>query len=428
MPLIVKNSSAIYQEIKQRISAEFGNDFANQSYVNVEITAIAFFIENIYKSLKWIVDNQFLSTAFDEDSIIALCYERAGGMVRKGAVGSSGIIGISGNINTIIPSGTIFNSADGFVFKTFGDATVQGQSVNITNILRVGNIVTVTTATPLQIATNNLVTISGITPTDFNVVNKKVSVISANQFTYEAIGTQGVGAGVGIVTYNIASVIVTAESTGIGTNLPQGAELSIQTPIIGLDSIGYVNYLGLTGGAEIENITTLQRRGLNKIQEPQTLYSAGYYAQEALNIAGIDRAWCLPPQNDDMLGQINIYILPYNVNTEANLRASILNNKYPPCIQESDIIIQAPTQIQRTVTVTGLAPNTAAMQTAVQNSIQSYFETLDMGQDGNIEDIKATVTFTQDNSGNFATFTNVTTASLITAFNELLVYQATVFN
>lgn len=428
MPVPVKNANAIYEDIKQRIGAYFGNDFASQSFLGVEATAISFLLENVYQIARWIEENSFLSTAYDEEAIIKLAFERANGMVRKGAVGGSGIMNISGSVGTLIPNETVFNSADGFVFKTVGDGIIELKQLNITNIIRVGNLVTVTTATPLNISSNNLVSISGITPADFNTINTQIKVINTNQFTYELQGTQGTGAGVGVVTYNIASILINAETSGVATNLPQGAELTIQTPIINLNSIGYVGYAGLIGGTEIETIANLQIRALNEIRTPQVLFGAKYYETLATSLAGIERAWCIPPQNTSMIGQINIYILPATVNNIENLKNTILNGNYAPVIEESDIVIQAPTSLPVTVTVTGLTPNTATMRTAVQNSLIAYFQELEMGQGSNIEDIKGIIYNTQDSSGSFARYTNVTAGSLTTQFNELLTYQATVFN
>ena len=428
MPVPIKNENAIYQDIKQRMSAYFGSEFTNQSYVNMEATAIAFYFGGIYKSIKWIGDNSFLSTAFDDDAIKKLCFERANGMVQKGSVGSFGAMNISGSVGTVIPNGTIFNSAEGLIFQTVGDGLIEAQSLNITNIIRVGNVVTVTTAVALNLSSNNLVTISGVLPADFNVVNTQIKVTDANKFTYELAGTQGTGAGVGVITYNIASVVINANSSGVATNLSQGAELTIQTPIANLDNIGYVGFQGLIGGAEAESIEELRQRGLKEIRNPQILFSAKYYQSLAIDLEGVSRAWCIPPQNEDMIGKITIYILPATVNNIENLKAKILDGSYSPIIQEADIVVQAPTVTPITVTVTSLTPNTATMKTAVQNSLISYFETLDMGQDGNIEDIKTIISLTQDSSGNFAKYSSVSTGSLLTAFDELLTYQATIFN
>jgi len=90
-----------------------------------------------------------------------------------------------------------------------------------------------------------------------------------------------------------ASAAITAQEPGPDGDADSGTELTLSSPITGIDSIATVESPGVTGGAGRETDAELLSRLLARIQTPPQGGSAQDYEAWALEVPGVTRAWAL---------------------------------------------------------------------------------------------------------------------------------------
>jgi uncharacterized phage protein gp47/JayE len=89
-------------------------------------------------------------------------------------------------------------------------------------------------------------------------------------------------------------IAVTAKESGEESNVEGGEELSMSSPIAGIDSVVTVSATGITDGVDEETDPALLVRLLSRIQDPPNGGSENDYVTWAKEVSGVTRAWCLP--------------------------------------------------------------------------------------------------------------------------------------
>lgn len=170
----------------------------------------------------------------------------------------------------------------------------------------------------------------------------------------------------GIATLNLTAVLA-----GANGNLEVADEITIQSPIAGLESIGAVSAI-TTDGEDSESDESLRERLIDRIQQPPSGGAANDYIQWARDIAGVTRAWVLPENTGP--GTVSVAIVE---DAEDPITASGAK------IIEVQDYIDDPSRRPVTANVTvftpglfeidmeiELKPNTVAVQNAVTQEIQ----------------------------------------------------------
>ena len=89
-----------------------------------------------------------------------------------------------------------------------------------------------------------------------------------------------------------AEVTVTCTTPGADSNLPEGATLTLVTPVAGVETNATVTEDGLAGGADIESIERLRARYLLRLRNPPRGGAEGDYVQWALAAhPDVDQVW-----------------------------------------------------------------------------------------------------------------------------------------
>lgn len=415
----LKNSIKKQIEIDYNTTAPQDKKLAFQrfSFANILVSVIAFAFYGLYKSLIWLYQNAFLSTAFDETEILK--HAEINGLTQKGSTGSSGFVVFSGALNSVAPVDSILTNQSGVQFQTKQEGVITQKTIPIASLSRVGDVVYATTTATHNLASGLEVVISGANEGDFNGTFLIVAT-GATTFTYEASGTQGLASGAINTTVNTALVEVYSLSSGLETNLASGDELTLDSPILGLNSTAYVDANGLSGGVDAETLDELKARTLDYIQNPVPVESPGFYANLAKSINGIQNAWCIPPQTAIQAGNIYIYIQPYTPQNITNLTNKILDGNLNAGLYNGNINILEPVEKLVNITITGLTPNNQSMQNAINANLQDLFNKTTLGITISSAEIENTIRLTLDSNNTRPIFTSLNISDLTTDINTLL--------
>jgi uncharacterized phage protein gp47/JayE len=323
------------------------------------------------------------------------------GLPRLAASPATGTISIGGTAGTLVPAATVFNSGNGLSYASDIATTIQVVSQSISTVTRSGTTVTVTTAANHTLATGLTVTISGADQTEYNG-SFSITVTARNQFTY-TIATSPTTPATGTIALSstYASVRVTSTTAGVLTNLSSGAILTLDSAVTGVNSSGFAQFDGLSGGSAVETDDAYLIRVLLSRSLIEGVYTSSQIRLAALGIAGNTRVFVVTPTLSvadpapapgfvPAPGQTAVYVLrdndaniiPTATVLAATKAAIIANGKLPANSSTADLFVFAPTTVAVDFTFTSLSPDTPTMRTAVTNQLIALF------QDG--------VTFDQD--------------------------------
>lgn len=359
---------------------------------------------SLYKLIKFAVKQLFLETA----TITFL--DRLAEISRNPATGSTGNMTTIGTITTNIPLNTIFTRGDGLQYQTLADSTIINLSFSVSSITRSGNTVTVTTSGNHGLSPTMPLTISGANETDYNGSWVVESVASDTVFTYLITTTPATPAtGTLLMDYDGVSIEIESIDKGQEVNALGGSELTVATPISGVDT-SFVQFDELTGGTDEETDEDFRARAIEKKQNPNVAFNVAEIITQAKKVAGVTRVWV--NEITPAIGQVTIYFTRDNDDDQipsssevSAVKTSILLRKYA-VTDDSDVIVSAPTPISVPITFSSLSPNTTEMRNAITLSLQDFFKTqTNEGENLPKTQLESIIYQTVDNSGNTPIFT-----------------------
>jgi uncharacterized phage protein gp47/JayE len=355
------------------------------------------------------------------------------GINRKDAVQAEGFVVFTGVAATSIPIATAIQRADGFLYETQALGTLASQTISISSLTRSGSTATVTTTSNHNLATGVSVTIAGATETQYNIT-ATISVISNTQFTYTVSGSPTTPAtGSPMATFTTAYVAIKAVEYGDAGNSAGGSQLSLVSPVVDVDNACYLPYDGASLGLDIETDEALRARLLERTSSftaPFTASGLPVFIKE--KIAGVTRIWVQTATPS--AGYVTIYFARDNdsniIPTAAQVNAvkdAIIDEDTgikPANTPDSYVVVSAPTAVPIVITFSSLSPNTAAMRTAITQTLTDYFKSASVNVGGDIllNEVNALIFSVIDESGNSPTFalsapsadTNISNSELAT--------------
>lgn len=338
------------------------------------------------------------------------------GITRNSAVKAVGNVVFTGTVTTAIPNGTLVQKADGTQYATTALGTISAQSINVSSITRSGTIATLTTPSNHNLATGVSVTVSGADQTEYNVT-AVITVISETTFTYTVSGSPATPAtGTMSVAFTTANVPIEASEFGDEGNASAGSQLSLVSPLVGVDETCYVDYNAIINGIDIESDDALRIR----LQERTANFTAPFTAAGLPvfikdNISGVTRIWV--ETATPSAGYVTIYftrdgdvnIIPTSAQALAVKDAIIaVDTGIKPANTPDDyVIVSGPTPVSIDFTFTALSPNTTDMQTAITNTLTDYFksDSVNVATDITANEYNALLFSVIDADGNSPTFT-----------------------
>ncbi len=338
------------------------------------------------------------------------------GITRIAAQKATGNVVFSGTATTSIPSGTLIKKANNIQYETLVDGLISDQTINILSITRSGSLATVTTASDHNLATGISVTHAGAIETEYNIL-AIVTVTSNNTYTYVVSGTPSTPAtGTITASFTTTSISVIASDFGDEGNSAGGSQLSLITPLVGVDDICYLPYDGLSLGLDIEDDEALRIR----LQERTANFTAPF-TQAGLpvfiknSVAGVTRIWVRTAYPS--AGYVTIYFTRDN---DANIiptsaQALVVKNVIidpetgikPANTPDSYVIVSPPTPVVVDFVFSSLSPNNLVMRTAITNTLTDYFksDSVTEGVDIVENEYNSLIYSVIDTNGNSPTFT-----------------------
>lgn len=351
------------------------NPFLKNSFIGALITGYVGRIFEFYIQLRVLTSEMFPDTA------TGIFLERWGtykGITRNPATGATGFITMTGTPSSTIPAGTILNSSDSIEYSVKASASISANVQSITSLVRVGSTVTATVASNHGLASGMNVTMAGAVETDYNGVFE-ITVTSETTFTYTIAATPSTPAtGTITVSHDSASVEVESTAFGAATNQAAGSELTLTSPLAGVDAVGIVQFGELGGGTDIESDAALRVRILDAYRNPVSTFNVAAIERKARAVSGVTRIWV--EEITPLVGQVTIYftrdndtnIIPSASEVQA-VKDALLEIK-PAHVDSADVIVAAPTPITVDFSFNNtLVPNTSTMQAAVKASLEAYF-------------------------------------------------------
>lgn len=297
---------------------------------------------------------------------------------RIAATFASGNVTFTGTVSSVIPDATSLQTADGKLYTTQAELTLSSQVISVTSLTRSGTTATATTASDHLMGSGQEVTIAGANETEYNGTFT-ITVIAADQFEYTVSGAPATPAtGTITASFDGGSVEVESDDTGLDKNQDSGAQLSLVTPISGVDTTGWVQFTGLIGGTDAETDASLLARTLQSRGNPVANFNVAAIEKQAFGVAGVTRVKV--KRITPSVGEVTILfvrddddnIIP-SAGEVAEVKAAIVEI-LPATSDEADVIVTAPTPVTTNYTFSSITPDTTTMRAAIEANLAAFYQ------------------------------------------------------
>lgn len=213
------------------------------------------------------------------------------GLTRNPATKATGFVTFTGIAGSNIALGSQFSSESGDLYETLIAGQITNNVISVDAITRVSSTATVTTASNHGLASNIQVTIAGAVETEYNGTFV-ITVTGLDTFEYTVTGTPTTPA-TGTITTDSDNDNIQCESIEFGAtqNLDSGTEVSLASPIAGVDNAAFVSFDEIAGGTDLESDDSLRDRFLFRIQNPIALFNESAIIDQARTVSGVTRVF-----------------------------------------------------------------------------------------------------------------------------------------
>lgn len=300
------------------------------------------------------------------------------GVYKLAATKSSGNIVVTGTATTAIPVSTLYQTSTGIEFITTSAGTITASTVSVASITRSGTTATVTTTSDHGLSSLVGVTITGANETEYNGL-KEIQVTGLDTLTYDVTGSPNTPAtGTLTALFTAANIPVQSSDFGVDGNLSLDEELTLQSPISGVDDAAYVDFGEIGGGTDQEDEDDFRIRFLDRVQNPVAMFNDSAITAKAKEINGVTRVFI--EQITPTYGQVTIYFMRDNeanpiptASEVATVKTNILTIK-PAHTADIDVIVSSPTAVPVDFTFSALSPDSTTMRTAITANLRQFFK------------------------------------------------------
>lgn len=359
------------------------NPFLKNSWLGAIVTAAANRIFDFYVQLGVAILQSLPDTATDT---FLTRWAAIWGKQLLPASKSNGIAVATGVATSVVPSSSVFTVSGVGNFLSTAAATISDNLISIDDLTRSGTTVTAKTTSDHGLANDVSVTIAGAANAEYNVT-ADVTVISADEFQYEIIGTPPNELGTSATAaFTTAQVPVESEDFGADINLDAGTQLRTQSPIAGVDDTLVVDFGAVGGGTDQETEISLRSRMLDRIQNPVAHFNSSDIEDKAKEVAGVTRVFVQGAGT--IVGSESVSSITRNGNVATvTLSSSIeMSSGQDVTITGADqsdynvidatIIVESTTVFHYVVTETPVTPATGAISSSVSialGTVTIYF-------------------------------------------------------
>lgn len=370
-----ENSGVVKDRIRADVQTQLplSNPFTRSSWLGALVDSFAERVYDYYFSILQSIDEVFPDTTIDNLDRWASFYN----ISRNAATGSVGHVVFqgSGSPDPILV-GQKFVDGNGNEYTATEEITASSLTINQTSLSHVGGVATFVCDAPHYLDNGDVVAITGAVNNGYNVT-KSVTVVDEDTFTYlvaASIPSPTTGASFNRVAGQVA---IKSDSFGEETNLGAFTELTLQSPVSGLDDDCAVNVNGLTGGSDRETDDQFRDRLLDIIRNPVAHFNVSDITRLAKTVSTITRVFVQEVTPSD--GQVTVYVMSDNETNPIPSAAKVTEVKNalltikPANTSSTDVIVSAPTQTSQAFTFSSLSPNTVTMQSSITENLRQFF-------------------------------------------------------
>jgi len=332
----------------------------------------------------------------------------------KSASKALGGVAVNGEIATEIPVGTLLMYGDSEYETILDNYSVQEFVLNVEFFTKEGDELVIQTFVKHSLAKGINVIVAGFDQEVFNGAHSVYDVRSNTVFSF-FIDTAEKPTGTGqTVVSNFAVMIVQSKEAGLDYDLPNGADLAFVSPITDIDSTAFVQYDGVSGGANDETADEYHQRVLYALSHPAAEFTAYWYIKKLLTIPGITRAWAFPVTPEIGKGTLfytrdnDVVIIPTPQDI-LNTKQFLIDNGYIPFyISDKGIVVSAPIPRLVDVSFYSISPDSYEMRKAIADTLDRFFRSdTELGTDLTLNEFIAVLKNTVDSLGNKLNFFNL---------------------
>lgn len=401
MPLRVpENRREVIDRMRSDVQAVLNNSnpFLRNSFLDATIVSLGGRNFEFYFQLQSTLNDLFPITSTGE---FAEGWGALKNIFRNAAAAANGQLLVTGAIATIIPVGTTFATQDGRQYSTLDAATIAVSSANISSLTAIGITATAITTGPHGFASGQSVVIAGANEPDYNGTFI-ITVLEDTIFTYDVpLGTPLIATGTITASAALASIPSISDGFGLDQNIDANTQLTITSPIVGLDNIAFALAPGITGGTDLESDEDLRTRYLEAYQFPIAQYNVAAVTQAAKSVPGVTRVFI--EQTTPSAGFVNIFFTRDNdpdpipdANEVQKVKDAVFAIASINSI-EANTIVQAPTPVSVDFIFSFINPNTPTMQASIIDNLELLFsEGTRVGQTLTIDEYRCAISGTVD--------------------------------
>jgi len=147
--------------------------------------------------------------------------------------------------------------------------------------------------------------------------------------------------------------------------------------LTGLDTDGFVQYLGLTGGSDAESDESLLERVLYSRANPVANFNVSAITLQVLTVPGVTRVFVNPIT--PYVGAVTVAFMRDNDSNpipdagEVQDVEDAILEIYPAQSDPGELYVLAPTPVTVNFTFASITPDTPTMRTAIENSLEVFF-------------------------------------------------------
>lgn len=408
--MIIKPLNTIIQNVKNifKSNAPESNPENNNTIEGVTSTTLGNIFYGEQYSKQRLENDLYIATAQGK-ALDKIGSDRINSLVRLQPSPAVGFVIFQGTVNTIVPNTATFALND-FTYSTTGGTVQNYNNLPVSQCYYSSsqNLVYVLTASNHNLASGMVITTSGFTPSEYNASNVSITCVDSRTFTYTPTNTPLITppSTIGVYSHTSAILYITCAQNGLSTNANDGDILTINAEISGLNLTGFVNFDGLRGGSDLETDEDYRLRLLDARQGYLGVFSEDDIITRAKEISGTTKIKVL--ELTPQVGYCTILFIRGNDTNPIPSSAQVLQMKEhlvpptrQPTIPASHIIVGVPSVQYLTLEISGLLPNTIAMQNAIKSSILNLVNKLDIGESLSLAKIINTLNGVSDASGNF---------------------------
>lgn len=351
------------------------NPFLKNSWLGALVTAYSNRIFDFYIQLNIAIRENFPDTATGD---FLIRWAAIWGKQPQAATQSTGNVVATGTATSNIAKFTTLTVAAVGDFITTSFATISAQNLAVIDLTRSGSTATALFPTDHKLASGVTVQVANASNTEYNVTGP-ITVVSATTFEYQITGTPPDELGTSaFAQFTTASIPVESVDFGQAFNLDAGTQLTLQSPISGVDDTLTVDFDAVGGGTDDESDDSLRDRMLDRIQNPVAHFNAADIIEKAKEVPGVTRVFVqeVTPTN----GDVTIHFMRDNDTNPipSGSEVTTVKNKIleikPANTSSGQVIVEAPTGVDVDFTFTALDPSTATMQSSITANLRQFFD------------------------------------------------------